>query len=577
MKIVNFAVNHYRGISGGLGQNTIDFDGINTLFIFGQNNTGKSTFLKAYDFFYHDNLPTVEDFYRKNTDNIIEIQIEVEIDEWDRERIETAAPRAKDSYKTYLIDNSRIRLRSEWTHDGKKMEKSTFTWKPEENAFVKIGYASVGLHGVFQSCLPRPIKIKAMPDEEEAKAILNEILKAVAESRLKETELKELNDAQDKIKELQDKMYKKEVIEKYQNSVNSYMSALFPSIRVGIEEKKDRVVWSENKLGKEYDITFQNINQSGEVDTELPNQAGLIGHGTIRTAIFTLLLMRDVAEEFERIDGRKDYIVLFEEPELFLYPKVIRELRDLIYKVSEGDTPYQVLCASHSPSMIDITQLKSSIIRLVKDDEGTRFHQVSDEFLKSASGKTTDAEFKQEMYEILRFNPYICEAFYADEVILVEGATEEIIIRAYFQEFPQDKFFFVLNCGTVNNIPFYQKILSKFSIPYSVICDTDGATPSSTDSSGNLVFDSGIQKSISEQFQTDYSEGKVGVLRCHDTTFEPAHRAHDIPEKLRMPASSSKGKPFDANKYWKDILQPNLQLDEISNVPIISIMREITK
>jgi len=577
MKIANFAVNNFRGISGGIEQNRIDFRDINTLFIFGQNNTGKSTFLKAYDFFYHDTSHTVEDHYRKKTENTIEIEIEVELDEWDRQRIESAAPKAKESYKAYLIDGNRIRLRAEWTLENKKTKKTNFTWSPDEERFVEIGYASVGLHGVFQSCLPRPISIKAMPDEEEARSILNEILKAVAESRLKETELQELQDARDKIKDLQNKMYKKDVIAKYEDSVNSYMNALFPSIKVGIEDKKDRLTWTENKLGKEYDITFQRISESGDVDAELPNRAGLIGHGTIRTAIFTLLLMRDVAEEFERIDGRKDYLVLFEEPELFLYPKVIRELRNLIYKVSEGDTPYQVLCASHSPSMIDITRLKSSIIRLVKEGECTKLHQVSDTFLKSVSGKVTNEEFKQEMYEILRFNPYICEAFYADEVILVEGPTEEIILRAYLQEFPQQKFYFILNCGTVNNMPFYQKVLSKFAIPYSVICDTDTSEITGHDSDGNPLFDSGIQKSISEQFQLDIENGKVGIFRCHNETFEPAHRASTIPEPLRMPDSSSYGKPFDANKYWKDILQPNLRSDDIAYVPIISFMREITK
>src|SRR5690606_34500768 len=128
-------------------------------------------------------------------------------------RIETAAPKAKESYKEYLINGCRIRMKSAWMPDGKKIKKKAFTWLPSEDDFVEIGYASVGLHGVFQSCLPRPIKIKAMPNEEEAKAILNEILKAVAESRLKDTELKELKDAQEKIKELQDKMYKKDVID----------------------------------------------------------------------------------------------------------------------------------------------------------------------------------------------------------------------------------------------------------------------------------------------------------------------------------------------------------------------------
>lgn len=572
MRIVNFAANNFRGISGGIDQNRIDFNGINTLFIFGQNNTGKSTFLRAYDYFYRDTTPGVEDHYRKNRENEIEIEIEVELDNWDRERIEAAAPKAKESYKTYLIDDARLRLRSLW-RNGKK---TALSWKPDTQSFVDIGYASVGLHGVFQSCLPRPITIKAMPTEEEAKSILNEILKAMAESKLKEEELEELHVAREKIKELQEKMYRKDVIQKYEDSVNSYMDSLFPNVKVTIDEKKDRLVWSENKLGKEHDIFFQKIDEEGGIDSEVPDRAELIGHGTIRTAIFTLLLMRDVAEEFERIEGRKDYLVLFEEPELFLYPKVIRELRDLIYRVSEGDTPYQVLCASHSPSMIDITKVKSSIVRLVKDGEITKLHQVSDAFLKAASGATTDSEFKQEMYEILRFNPFICESFYADEVILVEGPTEEIVIRAYLQENPPRKFFFILNCGTVNNIPFYQKVLSRFAIPYNIICDTDMANCTNCDDNRNPSFDSGIQKAISDQFQADRALGNIGIMRCHDETFEPAHRATSIPEHLRMPDTTGQGKPFDANKYWKEVLLLNLNDSDIGTVPIIAFMREIT-
>jgi putative ATP-dependent endonuclease of OLD family len=135
MRIVNFAINNFRGISGGIERNRIDFNGINTLFIFGQNNTGKSTFLRAYEYFYRDTAPGVDDHYRKNPENTIDIEIEVELDDWDRQRIESAAPNAKESYKTYLIDDARLRLRTQW-RDGKK---TALTWKPETQSFVEIG------------------------------------------------------------------------------------------------------------------------------------------------------------------------------------------------------------------------------------------------------------------------------------------------------------------------------------------------------------------------------------------------------------------------------------------------------
>ena len=111
----------------------------------------------------------------------------------------------------------------------------------------------------------------------------------------------------------------------------------------------------------------------------------------------------------------------------------MKQLRTLIYKVSETDTPYQVLCASHSPQMIDITKEKSSLVRMTKHNDGTRLYQINDEFLKDSKEIKTKEELKQEMNEVLRFNPFICESFYADEVVLIEGSTEEIILRGYFK------------------------------------------------------------------------------------------------------------------------------------------------
>lgn len=572
MKILNFSVNNLRGLTGGLANNRVDFDGINTLFLFGQNNAGKSTFLMAYEYFYEDRKPSTDDYYMRDKSNTIEYEIEVELDDRDRTRIELAAPQAKDSYKQFLIDNSKLRLKTQYSNGGKK----ALTWNPETGEYEEKGYASVGLHQVFQSCLPKPVVIKAMPTEEEGKSILNSILKDIAESKLKESELKELEEAKEKIKELQNRMYNPEVIVSYETSVNKHIEELFPDIRVSIGEKKDRHLWTENKLGREHDITFGRIDDKGEPIDSIPDSVDYIGHGTIRSAIFSLLLLRDIAEEFERVEGRKDYMVLFEEPELFLYPKVIKELRELIYKVSDGETPYQVLCASHSPSMIDISQTKSSIIRLVKSKDGTKVHQVSDSYLMDASGSETIEDFKQSMYEVLRFNPYVCEAFYADHVILVEGPTEELIARAYFQEMKPEGFLYILNCGTVNNITFYQKVLSKFSITYSVICDTDGVDIKKHDESGNPKFENGIQKSISNKFHEDITQNdNNGILRYHHVTFEPAHQIEDIPDILRMPDSTNNGKPYDANIYWKNYLQPNLSNKDINKVPIISHLKEI--
>ncbi|CZZ28615.1 ATP-dependent nuclease [Enterobacter kobei] len=579
MKISFFGVNNFRTISGGIDNNKIIFKDTNTLFIYGANNAGKSTFLKAYMFFYSNEKPTIDDFFKRDGNNSIEFELEVQLDELDKERIEAKAPKQKESYKKYL-NNDYIRIKKVWRKDGAKIEDKNYTYdysKGDNGEYDEIVYATVGLHTVFQSCLPKPVFIKAMPTEEEAKKILNEILKMMAESTLKTSDLEELKSAQDKIKELQDKMYDPELIETYQSSVNGYFNKIFGDTAICFKDQKDRVVWTENKLGRDFEIEFMKKNSQGEFDDNIPSSYSSVGHGTIRTAIFTLLLMRDVAERFERRQGRKDYMVLFEEPELFLYPRMVKELRELIYQMSTEDLPYQVLCASHSSSMIDLSKPKSSIIRLVNNSAGTKSYQINDQFLKDAKGIATNDELKQEMYEVLRFNPYICESFYADEVILIEGPTEEIISRAFLQEVPSDKTIFVLNCGTVNNIPFYQKIFSRFNIKYHVIFDTDKAGIVRIDQFGNADFDSGIQKTISEQYRSDCTamNGNIGLLRTHNITFEPAHQDASIPEFLRFVDSGDRSKPFNANLYWKDVLKPNISHQDINKVPIIKYLNEI--
>ncbi|EIC1764466.1 AAA family ATPase [Escherichia coli] len=579
MKISFFGVNNFRAISGGIGNNRIIFKDTNTLFIYGANNAGKSTYLKAYMFFYSNEKPIIDDFFKRDDNNSIEFELEVQLDDLDKERIEAKAPKQKESYKKYL-NNDFIRIKKVWSKNGTRIEDKNYTYdysKGDSGEYDEVGYATIGLHQVFQSCLPKPVFIKAMPTEEEAKKILNEILKMMAENTLKTSDLDELKAAQNKIKELQDKMYDPELIETYQNSVNGYFNKIFGDTAICFKDQKDRVVWTENKLGRDFEIEFMKKNSQGEFDGNIPSSYSSVGHGTIRTAIFTLLLMRDVAERFERRLGRKDYMVLFEEPELFLYPRMVKELRELIYQVSTEDLPYQVLCASHSSSMIDLSKPKSSIIRLVNNSTGTKSYQINDQFLKDAKGIATNAELKQEMYEVLRFNPYICESFYADEVLLIEGPTEEIICRAFLQETPSDKSIFVLNCGTVNNIPFYQKIFSRFNIKYHVICDTDKAEIVTVDQSGNADFDSGIQKTISEQYRNDCTamNGNIGLLRTHNITFEPAHQDVSIPDFLRFVDCGDRSKPFNANLYWKDILRPNISHQDINKVPIIKYLNEI--
>lgn len=580
MRIISFGVNNFRGLSGGIENNTIEFKDSNTIFLLGQNNVGKSSFLKAYEYFYKNTSLTPEDIYRIDAKNEIEFELTLQLDDFDFKK--EAIKNKKEGLKAWLDENNLLRIRKVIKPKvGSKItfEKTkNYTWDYQNSKWEPKNYGGIGLDSVFQSALPTPIFIKAMPSEVEVENIINEILKAKASANLKDKERQELREAQEKIQELQDKLYNPESISTYKEEVNKHFQELFPNTKIELGEK-DKVKWTENSMGKSFSIHFEQKNNEGEKDESIPTNYDKVGHGAVRSAIFSLLLMKDIAEEYERVESRKDYIVLFEEPELFLHPKLMKQLRSLIYKVSETESPYQVLCASHSPQMIDITKEKSSLVRMIKNDVGTKLYQINDEFLKQSKEIKTKAELKQEMNELLRFNPFLCESFYADEVILVEGATEEIILRGYISSVDINKDLFIVNCGSVTNIPFYQKIFSKFSIKYHVICDTDSAVQNGVDDYSLPVFDSGIQKSIYNQCKLDYEKENyvIGLFQLHSITFEPAHQNENIKSDLRYPDlyNVSDGKPYNANLYWKNILEPNLEIDEIKDVPIIKFIRNI--
>jgi putative ATP-dependent endonuclease of the OLD family len=380
------------------------------------------------------------------------------------------------------------------------------------------------------------------------------------------------------VQELQDKMYNPEAINQYQEEVNKHFQNLFPNTLIQIDDS-DKVKWTEDKFGKKFNVEFKKQNPDGTNDNSTPSSYNTIGHGAVRSAIFSLLLMRDIAEELRRRNNRKEYLILFEEPELFLYPKILKRLRELIYAVSEDSYPYQILCTSHSPQMIDLSKRNSTLIRMVKTEAGTKLYQVRDEDLKEAKEANTIDDLKQAMYEVLRFNPHICESFYADEVLLVEGPTEEVLVRGILQRINSGKDLFVVNCGTVNNIPFYQKVYRKFAIRTHVICDTDHHNIDSWDDFSNPIFKNGIQNSIYlEHLLNCKNAPKVGgLLRVHDSTFEVAHANEAVHAEVRYPNSFNEnhGKPYNANRYWLEILVPNFDKDFIDSAPIVAYLKEI--
>ncbi len=573
MKLVSFAVNNFRGITGGLEQNIINFEKSNAIFIFGQNNVGKSTFLKAYEAFFEESIQASD--FNDSSHADIEMEVWFMLDELkDKSAIDKGTGNKFDNLHEKYLDSNLFKLRKTWKYDSGEKLSVNQTYNVKDSGWENISYGGIGTHSVFKPLMMKPLFIQAMPTEKQVEDIVNEILKEAATKKLSDTECSELIEAEAVIAKLQDKAYSKTAIEEYRKKVNERFQSLFSDYEVDIDDGTSKVKYTHDKLGKDFKITFS------RTDTDLASTYLQMGHGAVRMAIFLLMLMRDELRE-EGL-AQKDYLVLFEEPELFLHPTLTKRLRNLIYQVSGDDMPFQILSASHSPQMIDISKDHTSLVRMVKNEDATTsLFQVSKQDFKNTI-QSTDEDVKNKIYEILRFDPFVCESFYADEVVLVEGDTEAIIWRGYQQEFDfNGKDIFIVNCHSCTNIPFYQKIFSKFNIPYSVICDTDHRIESDSattnkngwnNSTDNPEFTSAIQKSIAEQFKDDKTNSQAKNFFVFPMTFEPCHS--ELGEPFKFEPDNTQGKPYNADLYWKKIVR-NKAEEEFNNIPIISYIKRI--
>ncbi|MFT6036663.1 MAG: putative ATP-dependent endonuclease of OLD family [Marivirga sp.] len=201
------------------------------------------------------------------------------------------------------------------------------------------------------------------------------------------------------------------------------------------------------------------------------------GHGLQRALSFALIKTiaetlqeeRLAAEEAGEAAGTRRasnsmYFIL-EEPELYLHPQAQRALFQSLTTLVEGGA--QVSLCTHSSALIDLEYYRSiCIVRKDQPDSGTTICQCTEEIFTGNDKKDFNLSYW--------VNPDRSELFFAQKVILVEGATEKTVIPYIAQRIDCFKHqYSVIDCGSKNNIPAYIGLLNKFNIPYVAVYDID--------------------------------------------------------------------------------------------------------
>ncbi|QKY70292.1 ATP-dependent endonuclease [Lentibacillus sp. CBA3610] len=534
MKLVKFLISNFRGISGDVDFPgvEIDFDDINLIFLIGQNNTGKSSVLSAYEYFVKSNTPAEEgDFHNQNDKPIsIEAWIEAENDS-DFEH---------QAMKTSMNPETGIaRFRKVWNNKNEKGIKYTYNFKEEKWAEGGGG----GFDSILQNACPEPIWLKGLDSVE---LVLEKVQKLVKEKVLDNaSELERFKYIKTELEELRREVMATDFSQKVEGRLNDLMQETFPDLSVSLfgEEKDDLGKKLSNFINT--DIRFSNQG--------FPVHMSNHGHGIRRQFLFNALRglnhvfselekskkQRDdeVIENIDQISAQhKKKMLLIEEPELFLHPQSIRMFTDVLYELSEG-SEFQIMAATHSPIIVDLSRDHTTLLRTKMEKNGEiKLHQVRNNIF--------DENEKERLKMLNSFNPYVCEAFFNENVILVEGDTEAIIYRRLIDKFVEKEKIklinapLVVNCGSKMNIPSFQKVLRHFGIEYFVIHDLDHTFNKNGTQNAAWALNEKIYNEILE-----YDNSVKARRFIMERNFESAHQYE---------YKSSLGKPLSAYRLVDD-------------------------
>ena len=261
------------------------------------------------------------------------------------------------------------------------------------------------------------------------------------------------------------------------------------------------------------------IEMSSNIRTSVANQ----GTGMVRAAVFGLLRFRQQWLKRREGNDERGLIIGFEEPEIYLHPSAANQMRDLIYELSGHSS--QIVATTHSPYLIDLSRKPKQVLNRFQFEKGHTTvlpFSVSDEFVKL---QTQD---KDHVKMLIKLDDHVSRIFFTRRVVIVEGDTEEVVIKEALRRMPAEKKALILSGSELvkargkASIIGLVKYLRALNVDFVVIHDRDKGTE------GAEKFNEPIRRAV------DNDKKLILLEEC-------------IEDFLGYPAPSSE-KPFNAYK-----------------------------
>jgi predicted ATP-dependent endonuclease of OLD family len=426
----------------------------------GYNNAGKSNILKAIDALVKGKGLNESNF----NDPSQPIKIEALLSGVTDEVLKHLSGPQKTSLEQF-IENDCICIRFYQEKPGTTKNSVVLGIKAPSNQNDEWENPN-GIPQAISTLFPEPTFINSMEDSAEdvskvkasntiGKLITNlqkEILKTKGEEISNSLSAigKQLNvDGENRLQEFSD----------FDDSINSKVSDFFPGLSLNIHIPTPNI----SDIFKKGTIKVQEQGAGGH------REFSEMGHGAQRAIQMTLI--RHLAEVTKKASKEgKTNLLLIDEPELFLHPQAIEQIRSSLKILAQKG--YQVVFATHSPFMIEHDDIPiTNIVR--KQEDGTKVETR----LKEAISKVLQDNESQAR---LLFDTYnLGQILFSDTVLVAEGDTEKHVFPSLFQavtkkSMGEAKLALVIATGS-SNIPGMLEILNEMNIPAKALVDLDFA------------------------------------------------------------------------------------------------------
>ena len=527
-----------------------DIDLKEDIFAFiGQNNTGKSAILDSIQAFFPTSKKGIsgEDFHKGTKEDIVielwfknvdESYLEANIY---KDKIDKQNEKINEAYDLYIKENTDANLKKYEKQKEKLIEIKT---KELNEAVEKYGIDNEELY----------IKMVAKKGSSISKKYYNK-----NDEELKEADLKKILPQIKVIPALRDpknestagnNSYLKDLIQMLDDEsktdiiLNDKPLTYSELNHVLSEETKKRcnalaetiTSYYNDAIGsKDFKIVIDasvNISKGTQYTTTIIDTTTGIMNDILNCGTgYQSMVILSILETYVQISqSNTQYILLIEEPEVYLHPKLQRRMIDTLLKISEKN---QVIFTSHSP--ITVSKLASNNVKIVEKNNGeAKVLPISPKRVIDELGIKPD------------------DILYSKGIIFVEGKDDIDVISELIRKIDNNMVekINIIQTHSCNNLKFYANaellINTNFNVPVLILRDADIEKP---DILKDNLYNEVVLTLLNEPQYTNWEKDK---LEC---------RKEKLKESIYVLNEHSIEYYFVENKFLSEFASDNIELD----------------